>query len=62
MTNLPKSLLSELSRNFVITKISLKELVESNDGTKKYVFELPELNSSNKKVYVESVAIPAEDK
>ena len=62
MTNLPKSLISDLSSSFVITQISVKDQAESSDGTKKFIFELPELNSSNATVYVESVAIPTDDK
>lgn len=59
MTNLPKLLIEQLSRNFVIEKISAKDVQKSNDGSVKYLLELQNSNASNSKSYIEAVGIPA---
>lgn len=59
MTNLPKSLISKLSENFVITKPQLHDSQTSSDGTKKYVLKMHSNVKSEAPVFVECVAIPS---
>lgn len=44
MTNLSKGLIDKLTANFVINPLNQMVVQESNDGTVKYLFELPDKN------------------
>lgn len=53
MTNLPLALKNSLSERFVVLELELKDALISRDGTRKFLFGLPDGNS------VEAVYIPA---
>lgn len=58
MTNLPKSMIEDLSKNFVITHPTCINRAESNDGSVKYVLEF-KTDGENHAIRIECVAIPS---
>lgn len=59
MTNLPNSLIDQLTSTFVIEKITAKDIQKSTDGCRKYLLELHNSDKPNSKSYIEAVGIPS---
>lgn len=59
MTNLPKLLIQQLSKTFVITKPNQSYLRQSKDKTKKYILEFKNIYNPAKNTYVECVGLPS---
>ncbi len=56
MSNLPLELRKLLKENFSLFELEVKEVLTSRDGTKKFLFLLPDENG------IEAVSIPAKDR
>ena len=56
MTDLPKGLIGKMEREFSVGNMSLEDLAESDDGTRKFLWKLKDGSS------IESVMIPSKDR